>query len=171
MQKVLLAVLLALAGSVTAYADGMNQTVGNTTQNPRWTVTVFNDSASTIVSGDVVIWDNDYTEFDRNGYPYVTTTTTADSPWVAGVVDTGLTCADQTLCEIVVYGMAKTKLADSTDASAEDTTVATSTIAGEAGDWGAATGTCYLGILAEDTVSPSQDTEFDFVFVNPGCED
>ena len=136
---------------------------------------MFNDSGSTLTSGSVVIWDNDDAEFDRSGYPYVTTTATADSDWVAGVTLTP-SCADQTLCEIVVYGWAWTRILDASDAAVEDTTVSTSTTAGIAGDWDGGANECYLGLVAElydrYTLSDNaSDTAVYPVFVNPGCED
>jgi len=175
MRKLIAVLALSLAGMGVAYADGYNSVVGSTTVNPQWTVTVFNDSGGALTSGSVVIWDNDDTEFDRSGYPYVTTTTTADDDWVAGVT-LNPSCPDQALCEIVVYGPAITRIADSTDDVTEDTTVATSTVAGQAGDWGAGANTCYLGLSMEDRgIDTGTDTGVDntrqWVFVNPGCED
>ena len=175
MRNLLAVLALLLAGSGVAWADGQNLVVGNTTVNPQWTVTVFNDSGSALTSGSVVVWDNDDTEFDRSGYPYVTTSTTADDDWVAGVT-LDPSCANQALCQIVVYGMAITNIADSTDDVGEDTTVAQSGVAGQAGDWGAGANTCYLGLSVEDRgIDTGTDTGVDltrqWVFVNPGCED
>ena len=164
-----IALLLTLGGMPLAFADGLNNVVDGTTENPKWTVTVFNDTGSAVTSGSVMIWDNDDTEFDRTGYPYVTTTTTADSPWTAGVMKTG-SCADQQLCEIQVYGPTLTRMDDSTDASAEDTLVGTSTIAGQAGDYGTGANTCALGMLMEDTIPSANDNELSWVFVDPDCQ-
>ena len=175
MRKWVLAFTLLLAGSEYVWADCL-QVISSTTP---WhcTTTVFNDSGSALTSGSVVIWDNDDTEFDRNGYPYVTTTTTADSDHVAGVLVNN-SCADQSLCEMVYYGWAFTRIAHSTDAGVEDTTVATSTVAGEAGDWDGGANECYLGLLLElfnlstgsIQIGSSDNTPMP-VFVNPGCED
>ena len=175
MRTLLLAVALLLAGSGVAFADGMQQVVNSTTVNPQWTVIVFNDSGGALTSGTVVVWDNDDTEFDRSGYPYVTTTATADVDWVAGVT-LNPSCPDQSLCEIVVYGMARTNIADATDSVTEDTTVATTTVAGQAGDWDGGANECYLGLLVEAyNLDGGADTNTDlspmWVFVNPGCED
>jgi len=165
MKKLLaLAILLSLGMGSTAYADGMTDVVGATTL-ARTTRTVFNDSGSTLTSGTVVIWDNDDTEFDDSGYPYVTVTTTADDDWVAGVLVTG-SCPNQALCEIVVDGPALTLCADATDAVAEDTAVATSTVSGQCGDYGTGANTSSLGILMEDD-GASNDTELLWVFVRP----
>ena len=146
---VALTILLTLGMAASAFADGMNQVVSATTKNPEWRVVVFNDSGSALTSGAVVVWDNDDTEFDRTGYPYVTTTTTADSPWTAGVIEDN-SCPDQALCSMIVYGPARTNAADSTDAVAEDTLVSTSSVAGQAGDYGTGANTCALGMLLED---------------------
>lgn len=169
MRKFLLAVALLLVGSGVAFADGMNQVVDSTTTNPDWTVIVFNDSGSTLTSGTVVVWDNDDTEFDRSGYPYVTTTTSLDSPWTAGVLQTG-SCPNQQLCTIKVYGPIQTLIADSTDASAEDTLVGTSAVAGQAGDYGTGANTCALGMLMEDLIASANDTEYAWVFVDVDCQ-
>ena len=163
---VLLGLAWTLAGG-TAWADGLNQLVTSTTTNPHQTAIVFNDSGSTLTSGTVVAWDNDDTEFDDSGYPYVSTTTTADSPWTAGVMLTGA-CPDQQLCEIVVYGPAPTLCADAADAVAEDTLVGTSATAGQCGDYGTGANTCALGMLTEDD-GASANGEVDMVFVNVNC--
>ena len=166
--KRLLALTILLLGMATpVFADGMQQVVSSTTTNPRWTVTVFNDSGSALTSSSVVVWDNDDTEFDRSGYPYVTTTTSADSPWTAGVTLTP-SCPDQGLCEIVVYGPAQTLVAYSTDNAAEDTLVGTTTVAGQAGDYGTGANTCALGMDMEDLGAVS-DCELHWVFVNVNC--
>lgn len=169
MRKFLAVIALLLVGSGVAWADGMNQVVDSTTANPNWTVIVFNDSGSNLTSGTVVAWDNDDTEFDRSGYPYVSTTTTADSPWTAGVMKTGA-CPDQQLCEMQVYGPIQTRIADSTDASAEDTLVGSSTVAGQAGDYGTGANTCAVGVLMEDLIGSANDNEYAWVFVHIDCD-
>lgn len=121
-----------------------------------------------------MVWDNDDVEFDRSGFPYVTTTTSADSPWVAGVVASGLRCGDQGLCEIVVEGPAVVKIADATDAVTEDTLVSTSTVAGQAGDWGNGDDTCFLGQAMElrdvdSLLDLNRDGSRMWVNVNVGC--
>ena len=170
-----LGLLLALGGGPSVWADSSTSVVSATTLARR-TRTVFNDSGSTLTSGTVVIWDNDDTEFDTTGYPYVTTTASADDDWVAGVT-TDASCADQSLCEIVVEGPAITRIAHSTDVIAEDTVVATTTVAGQAGDYGPAANTCYLGVSMQlreaytgATTSLSNDNTPMWVFVRPGCQ-
>ena len=171
--SVLLGLALTLAGSAAAFADGMPQVVG-TTDNAVWTRIVFNDAGSALTSGTLVVWDNDDTEFDRSGYPYVTTTTATDSPWVAGVT-LNPSCPDQSLCEIIVHGPAKVQVADSTDALTEDTLVSTSSVAGKAGDYTAAANTCFLGTSmelrnVETGLDSGTDNQVFWVFVQPGCE-
>ena len=171
--SVLFGLFLALAVSGQAFADAIPDVVGSTT-NAQWKQTVFNDTGSAITSGMIVVWDNDDTEFDRSGYPYVTTTTTTDSPWIAGVVAAGLNCPDQSLCEIVVKGPAIVNAADTTDAFVEDTLVSTSAVAGQAGDWGNGDDTCFLGQAMElrsvDTgLNETTDNVRYWVMVDPGC--
>ena len=177
MRKLLAVLVLLLAGSGVAWADGLQQVVGSTTTNPHWTVTVFNDAGSDLTSGSIVVWDNDDTEFDRSGYPYVTTATNNGSPWVAGVTLNN-TCVDQSLCEIVVYGPAITRIAHSTAAAVEDTTVSTSTVGGQAGDWDGGANECSLGTAMElreaytgSTTSLGVNNTPMWVFVNVSCED
>ena len=148
MKKLLLALTLLLAGSGVVWADSIPQVVSTTTQAYRTRV-VFNDSGGSLTSGSVVIWDNDDTEFDRTGYPYVTTTTASDSIYVAGVtVDNS--CADQSLCEIVVEGPVRTRISGAANGAAEDTYVGTSGTAGEADDYDEAASSCALGIILEN---------------------
>lgn len=171
MRKLLAVFALLLAGSGVAWADGLQQVVNSTTQNPQWTVTVFNDNGSSIVSGDVVSWDDDDTDFSTSMYPYVSLSGTADDPYVAGVVAQGLTCADQNLCEIVVYGPAMVKVADATDAITADNIVSTSSVAGRAGDAGQGGNTCSLGMaIAVPYADDGTDGALARVFVNITCD-
>lgn len=148
MKRYLFALLLGLGMARTVWADSIMQVVSATTSGSgQQTATVFNDSGSVLVSGNVVVWDNDDTEYDRSGYPYVTTTTTADSIHTAGVMSTG-TCPDQSLCEIIVAGWAPTLRLGAI--LTEDTVVSTSTTAGSIGDATAGNNVCYLGKLLEN---------------------
>jgi len=170
-RAIVLAILLMLGMVADAQAFTCNE-VANSTTTYRCSQIVFNDSGSTLTSGSLVVWDNDDTEFDRSGYPYVTTTTSADSPWTAGVLATP-SCADQTLCEMVIYGPIQVRTADSTDNAAEDTLVSTSTVAGQAGDYGPAANTCALGMDMEDSLGgagSSADNELHWVFVDVDCQ-
>ena len=174
MKKILAVLALLLVGSSNVWA-GCPEVVGTTTRMS-CTMTVFNDSGSALTSGAVVIWDNDDTEYDRSGYPYVTTTTATDSDYPAGVLIDG-SCADQSLCQMVYYGWARTNVANSTDVVAEDTQVSTSSVSGQAGDWGGGANTCSLGMLLEayNLDTGGSATAADLVpmpvWVNPGCED
>lgn len=168
-----LTILLMMGMATPVFADGMTLTVGSTTL-ARTTRTVFNDSGGTLTSSSVVIWDNDGAgfEFDRSGFPYVTTTTGADSVWVAGVTTTG-SCPDQALCEIVTHGPAITRIANSTDAITEDEKVGTGGVAGEAGAYAEAANAGYLGIAMElreaftgATTSLGNDNTPMWVYVN-----
>ena len=147
MRKLLLVCALLLAGQGVVSADSINQVVSATTEGAgRLTVTVFNDAGATVVSGAPVVWDTDDTEYDRTGYPYITTTTTADDVDTAGVMLTG-SCVDQALCEIVVAGYAWVRR-DGTVLT-EDTVISTSTTASSVGDATAGNNVCYLGVLRE----------------------
>lgn len=169
MRKFLLAILLMLGMANAVYADGMNSAVGPTTINPRWTVSVFNDNGSAITSGSVVAWDDDDTDFSTSNYPYITTTTTADDPYTAGVMLTG-SCADQTVCEISVYGPTMTRIADSTDNATVDTLVGATTVAGQAGDYATGADTCALGTLVDFDGGDGVDNALGTVFVNINCD-
>ena len=153
MRTLLLVAALLLAGQGVVFADSLNTVVNETTTGAgRITVTVFNDAGTTIVSGAVVVWDTDDTEYDNTGYPYITTTTTADDIDTAGVMLTG-SCTDQTLCEIIVAGWAPTFVSVAT--LTEDTLVSTSTTASSIGDSTAGNNVCSLGVLrAYTSISP-----------------
>ena len=147
MKRLLVVLGLLLAGSGSAWADSMVQVQDGTVPN-RITATVLNDSGGTIVSGAPVVWDTDDTEYDNTGYPYITTTTTADDIYTAGVMLTG-SCASGQLCEIVTKGWAPTRV--SVAALTEDTVVSTSTTASSIGDATAGNNACYLGVLKSYT--------------------
>ena len=158
---------LALLASSTIYVNAGSITTGQDAQTPfRITATVYNDSGSNLTSGTVVIWDNDDTEFDNTAHPYVTTTTSGDSPWVAGVMLTNVCNAGQ-LCEIVIRGATITLCAGTSDACVEDTLVSTSSVAGSAGDYAPGDNTCSLGMaMASATGSNTDDV---MVNVQPTC--
>lgn len=181
LKRLSLALLLCLGMGSVVWADAITTNVDATTLARRTRI-VFNDAGSNLTSFSVVVWDNDDTEFGRSGYPYVTTTTTADDPWVAGV--TIQDCSDQALCEIVVEGPAIARIAGSTDNVTEDTLVATSTVAGQVGDYTAAANSCALGNFIGDgasgaagrqaitgaTTSLNVDNTPQWVFVNINCQ-
>ena len=168
MRKLLALAALLVLGASNVWAGGITGTQSPSTPF-RITAEVYNDSGSALTSGTVVIWDNDDTEFDENGYPYVTTSTTVDDDWTAGVILDN-NCPAASMCQIVVYGPAFVNLADSTDAVTEDTAISTSSVAGMAGDDGAGANTCQLGILMiELGGSSGNDGARGVVFVNPTC--
>ena len=171
MKQTLLAILLALGMASPVCADGMNQVVSPTTVNPAWTVTVFNDTGSAVTSRSVVSWDDDDTDFSNSMYPYVITVTTTDDPHIAGVMLTN-SCPDQALCDIQVYGPAIVRVADATDNTAVDTLISTSSVAGQAGDYGAGDNTSYLGQYIGDATDlgsgGATDNALGRVFINIG---
>lgn len=170
--SVLFGLFLALAVSGQAWAEsGMDKIVGADSRSPRWTVTVFNDSGNTLTSGDVVVWDQADSDFTTDGNPYVTTSTTADDPWVAGVIENA-TCPDQSLCEIIVYGIAPHVLIDdSTDAAPVDTAVGISpTNAGNVSSYASGADTCMLGTVLDMEATDGVDNAPARVFVNISCD-
>ena len=172
-KRILLAVLLTLGMAASASADAIKTTVGPTTPNPEWTVTVFNDTGSAVTSRSVVAWDDDDTDFSQSRYPYLTTSTTVDDPYVAGVMLTD-SCPDQALCEVQVYGPAVVLVADSSDNTAADTLISTSATAGQAGDYAPAANTCALGMYIGDATDLGSgggaNNTLGRVFVNINCQ-
>jgi hypothetical protein len=168
MRKFVLALLLSCVGAAPAWAWVCNNTQSATTRHI-CTTTVFNDTGSTVTSASVVAWDDDDTDFSVTGYPYVTTTTTADDPYTAGVMLTG-SCPDQALCEIVVWGPAEVLVADSSDNAAVDTLIGASTVSGNAGDYATGANTCALGTLIDFNGTDSQDNVLGTVFVDIDCD-
>lgn len=169
MKKLLLAALISLMAVGNVWAMNCPQVQGPSTKLA-CTIEVFNDTGSTVNSGNVVAWDDDDTDFSTTGYPYVTTTTTADDPYTAGVMLTN-SCLDQTVCEIVVYGMAEVILANATDDTAVDTQIGNSTVAGMAGDYATGANTCLLGTLAAyENADIATDGIRGRVFVDVDCD-
>src|SRR3990167_22275 len=172
MRKALIAaVLLALAGMSNVYADGMQQVVNAESRSPVWTVTVFNDSGATLTSGDVVVWDQADADFTTDGNPFVTTSTTADDPWTAGVMLTA-SCPNQSLCEIITYGIAEHVLVDDATAAAPvDTAVGISpTNAGNVSSYASGADTCMLGRLLDMEATDGVDNAPARVFVDVDCD-
>ena len=169
MKKVLLAALITLVGVGNVWAEDCI-TINDGQSAYRCTATVFNDSGSTLTSGTTVVWDQADTDFNTSGRPYVITSTTADDPWTAGVIQDA-SCADQSLCTIVTRGIVQLLLANSTDDSAVDTLIGTTTVAGQAGDYATGANTCALGRLV-DFVSTESATDgiLGRVFVDVDCD-
>ena len=137
---------LILGGGVVS-AENCPSTVGPDTAFV-CTESVFNDSGSTLTSGTVMVWDQADTDFNTSGRPYVITSTTADDPWTAGVLQDG-SCPDQSMCTIVTRGITNVRIANSTDDTAVDTLIGTSTVDGQAGDYATGANTCALGTLVD----------------------
>jgi len=95
---------------------------------------------------------------------------------VAGVVSGGLTCLDQTMCNIIVYGPAVVNVAQATDPVVEDDKVSTSTVSGLAGDWGEGADSSWLGLTmklrdVDSGIDTSLDNQRFMVFIDPGHAD
>src|SRR3990167_6697841 len=122
---------------------------------------VFNDSGGTLTSGTVVIWDTGAADPANAGLgAYVTTTTTADSNLVAGVIHQA-SIVDQGIGTIQIYGAREVLHANSTDRQATvGGAVGTTTVAGQSGS---GTG---LGCLLHTSGSGS-DAENEGIFINP----
>lgn len=134
------------------------------------TETVYNDHTADLTSGTVVTWDDDDTNFSSSGYPYVVPTTTADDPFTAGVVLDN-TCRAGALCTIVTHGLATVRIANSTDDTAVDTQIGTTTVSGQAGDYATGANTCMLGTLARyHNGDVAVDNTLASVFINIDCD-
>ena len=169
MKKLLLATLLVLGGVSSVWAENCPMVQSNETALV-CTEVVFNDTGSALTSGSVVAWDDDDTDFSTSGRPYVTSTTTADDPYTAGVIQDA-SCADQTLCTIVTRGLTNVLIGNSTDDTAVDTQVGATTVAGMAGDYGTGANTCMLGTLVSYHIGDTaQDGILARVFVDIDCD-
>ncbi len=140
--------ILTLGMAGIASADSLPMVQAKDQPKMPWTVTVYNDSGTELVSGSVVVWDQADSNLVDSFYPYVTTTTTADDIWTAGVIY-GRNCQAGELCEIVVYGPVDVVCDDSSDAVAASTTVGTTTTAGRCGDYTPAANKRSLGVALE----------------------
>ena len=169
MRKVMLAALLVMSGIGSVWAEQCPQIQRSDTAIV-CTEIVFNDNGSALSSGQVVAWDDDDTDFSTTGYPYVTTTTTADDPYTAGVILNN-SCPDQALCTIVTHGLTEVLLDNATDDTAVDTQVGNSTVAGMAGDYATGANTCLLGTLvAYENADIATDGIRGRVFVDIDCD-
>ena len=159
---------LLLVGSGVAFADSIPQIV-----NPQsggigesaWKRIVYNDSGADIQSGEVVVWDSTDTDFIQSGRPFITTTTTVDDPWTAGVIADNI-CRASSQCEIIVSGPAFVRCSDNSDAVGINTTVGTSGIAGQCGDYTPAANKTSLGLAAQ--AGNGVDYDYILVYVNIG---
>lgn len=105
MKKFIFALLAVLLIAGVAFAVSIPQSEESKNGPYVWTVPVYNNSGSTLDVGDVVIWDIDASTGDNDNY--VTTTTTADTHIVAGVVYSADIAAGDT-GTIVVRGVVAT---------------------------------------------------------------
>ena len=153
-----LAVLLLASGKAYAIQVSSDGVRGDAN---RIFTAVFNDSGGTLTSGTVVIWDTGTDDPTNVGLgAYVTTTTTADSNLVAGVVHQS-SILDQGIGAIQIYGAREVLHADATDRQGTvGGAVGTTTVAGQSGS---GTG---LGCLLRTSGSGS-DGENEWIFINP----
>ena len=143
MKKLLFALAISLCGVMPVWADAIPTVVDSSTR-ATWEILVYNNSTSNLTSGSIVVWDTSSTSFTTSGYRYVTTTTTVDDIWTAGVL-VDPTCNAGTMCHIVVYGPTTVICEDSSDAVGINTTVGTATTAGRCGDYTPAANKRSLG--------------------------
>ena len=158
----------------------------------------FNNSGAALVSGQVVVYDRSGTGVNtgisgslttvptsagRNSVDvdgsngdvtnvgtYITTSTTADDPLVAGVVDDD-SCAASTYCRVQVFGPRLVTCAGSTDAVTAATAVGTSTVAGQCGSAAAAANGILGTALTATATTPSRDNSIIWVFIRTSSSD
>lgn len=84
MRKLLLILALLLLGATNSFAIAIPQGE-NPSEGPAiWIVPVYNNASTTVDVGDVVVWDISNSTGDNDNW--ITTTTTADTAIVAGVI-------------------------------------------------------------------------------------
>lgn len=158
--------LLIVGLMVSGVTFGWSTTGGDGTRfsQIRETAVFHNNSGATITQGMIVVIDTTASAASTLG-SYVTTTSTADSSGVVGVV-LDASCADGTACVVVTKGVADTLILDATDPVATGNVIGTSTTTGYGGRWGTTTGTVgKLGRALEN--GDGTDTGFVYVYVNP----
>ena len=163
-----IALLLALFAFGRAYPWG--STGGDATEEAQITETAifFNNSGATIQDGSVVVFDLSGTGVSAGTTlgVYVTTTTTADSTAVVGVMQ--YDCSDQRACPVVTKGPIDTLVLGISDGVAVGDWVGTSTTAGYAGSFGNGNTVVGTGILGKALeADDGTDTGKVIVFVNP----
>lgn len=132
------------------------------------TAVFYNNSGSTLTSGQVVVLDTSATSGSTLG-SYVTTTTTADVSGVVGcVLDAeGYTASDGGPVIVITKGPARVAILDASDPVAATDFVGTSTTAGYGGKW-AKTPPENGGILGKALEAGSGlDTAYITVYINP----
>ena len=152
-----LAVFLMASGKAFALTISSDGVRGDAN---RIYTTVVNNSAAALTSGTVVVWDS--SGADSTLGAYVTTTTTADSNLVAGVVVSDSILASG-VGTIQVYGPRQALYADSTDGATDTagTAVGTSTVDGQFGN---GTG---LGCILGETAALVSDGKLVTIFIDP----
>ena len=93
--------MLLIGGTAYAFLGGVSP--DSTDGQGSVVVPVYNNSGSALSAGDVVVWDIDASPGDND--LYVTTTTTAETALVAGVVYKDIAAGEDG--SIVVYGFAQ----------------------------------------------------------------
>jgi len=136
MKKLFLSLLAILLIAGVAYAVSIPVVEDATTGPGVWLVPVYNNLGSTMDAGDVAIWDIDSSTGDNDNY--VTTTSTAETGGVAGVVYPNDITAGDTVT-IAIRGVVNVDTVTQSLIVA-DTPLCTSTTAGSAAACTTATG-------------------------------
>lgn len=126
MKKILFSLFAVLLMCGTVMAGGIPDTIDPQNGPFFGSITVFNNSGGTLSAGDTVIWDIDSSTGDNDAY--VTTTTTADTGLVAGIVWPAQ-ITDQSTGSMATWGVVQCDVAGNVVA---DTHLCSSTTAGEA---------------------------------------
>ena len=157
MKKYLFVIFAILISFGIANAAGIPVTVDPANGPEIWTVEVFNDSGATLQSGATVVWDltdTDMSAIDARKM-YVTTTTSADSVAVAGVV-VDPTILDQSQGTIAIWGPVAVRELTNGSMNASEL-VGTATTAQRATDFtGSAADNGVLGVCAVDNTDPTK---------------
>ena len=159
--KFLIALAVLLMAGESAFAGIQISSDGVRGEANQILTSVYNNSASALTSGTVVIWETALTG-DANEGAYVNTTTSADSNLAAGVVVSDSIPASGGIGTICVYGPVYALYANTTDGATDTvgTAVGTTTVAGRFGN---GTG---LGCIL-DTTTDTSDSARTLIFVNP----
>lgn len=129
MRKFILCLLAILLVSGVAFATSIPQTEDPKAGPSVWLKPVYNNSGAALSAGDVVVWDIGNSTGDNDNY--VTTTTTAGTYLVAGVVyPSGIAIADYGT--IAVKGVVSTNVTNGFQAAGGGAIACTSGTAGKA---------------------------------------
>ena len=158
--------ILSMAGQALAW--GTAGTDGSSYQGLQETAVFFNNSGTTLSSGNVVILDTYQTGVSTGTTlgSYVTTSTGAASAQADSVLAVGVvkstSAADQTPVVVITKGVALTDCADSSDAITVRVAVGTSGLASSGHLCGGGTN---LGIALES--GDGTDSDSSFIWVDP----